>query len=284
MRVGISADAYRKILSTADSVRRIAGLGFDAIDLDYLDWCFETSPAAGDDWRAWVAEIETAARESGISFSQAHAPIYPPLDDRSRDEFLDLMTERMFSVCATLGIPWAVFHARFPSGGYVEGSRSAIREENVRWFRALADRAAESEVSVAVENLYDFDQGTWKTYPRDPDDLLGLLDEIDRPNLGACLDTGHAHIAGHEPAEYARALGDRLAVLHIHDNDGRGDQHIAPFTGYIDWPAFMAALREIGYRGVLSLELHHYLQRLPPEIIDDAARVALSIGRHLTQL
>ena len=51
-----------------------------------------------------------------------------------------------------------------------------------------------------------------------------------------------------------RLLGDRLKVLHVHDNDGKNDQHRAPFTGTIDWEDFTSALAETGFRGVMSLE------------------------------
>ena len=51
-----------------------------------------------------------------------------------------------------------------------------------------------------------------------------------------------------------RALGSRLKVLHVHDNDGVSDRHAIPFSGVTDWEDFAVALKEVGFNGVLSLE------------------------------
>ena len=49
-------------------------------------------------------------------------------------------------------------------------------------------------------------------------------------------------------------MGGRIKALHIHDNDGEDDEHLAPFTGSINWPAFCECMRNIGYSGDLSFE------------------------------
>jgi sugar phosphate isomerase/epimerase len=52
-----------------------------------------------------------------------------------------------------------------------------------------------------------------------------------------------------------RLIGkEYLAVLHVHDNNGRSDLHWNPYTGVIDWDDFSAALREIDFAGTVSLE------------------------------
>jgi sugar phosphate isomerase/epimerase len=64
----------------------------------------------------------------------------------------------------------------------------------------------------------------------------------------------------------------------------RGDQHVAPYVGNIDWLKFIETLKAIEYGGVFSLEIHHYIQRMPPEMVDDVARIAYRIGRHLVEM
>ena len=55
------------------------------------------------------------------------------------------------------------------------------------------------------------------------------------------------------------ALGDKLAALHIHDNDHRLDLHQLPLTMDIDFDAIVRALRAIDYRGYFTLEADRYL-------------------------
>jgi sugar phosphate isomerase/epimerase len=85
-------------------------------------------------------------------------------------------------------------------------------------------------------------------------DLLKLLGAMDRKRAGACLDAGHANIAG-ELASMVHHLGPRLTMVHVNDNNGREDEHKTPGEGTIDWRSFMRLLEAAGFRGALILEL-----------------------------
>ena len=88
-----------------------------------------------------------------------------------------------------------------------------------------------------------------------PAQILGFVKAIDSPNFRVCLDTGHCSVTKSDPAGAVRLIGkEYLRVLHVHDNDGRGDFHWLPETGVIDWAEFSKALNDIGYEGVFSLE------------------------------
>ncbi len=52
-------------------------------------------------------------------------------------------------------------------------------------------------------------------------DILGIIREVDRPNVGAALDVGHALLQGESPAEAAKVLGDRLRYVQVRDVDLR---------------------------------------------------------------
>ena len=70
-----------------------------------------------------------------------------------------------------------------------------------------------------------------------------------------CLDTGHSNFCGENPADAVRLLGkEYLGALHVHDNNGKGDQHLRPGFGNIDWEDFSDALAEIGFEGCVSFE------------------------------
>ena len=43
-------------------------------------------------------------------------------------------------------------------------------------------------------------------------------------------------------------------TTHVHDNDGRHDDHLIPYAGTIDWDAAMMETQKIGYDGVLMFE------------------------------
>ncbi|MBA3972917.1 MAG: sugar phosphate isomerase/epimerase [Candidatus Solibacter sp.] len=73
-------------------------------------------------------------------------------------------------------------------------------------------------------------------------------------DMGFCFDIGHAHLRGSFENEYA-TLAPRIRSLHVHDNDGVDDRHLAPGLGTIDWGKAMAMLRSREGQYPLLLEL-----------------------------
>ena len=80
-----------------------------------------------------------------------------------------------------------------------------------------------------------------------------------------CFDTAHTTLAGIDPAAIIRQYGDRVAYMHLKDVDtyalskAEGPAKMGTFRalghGTVDFPAVKAALEEIGYDGVLCVEL-----------------------------
>ena len=103
------------------------------------------------------------------------------------------------------------------------------------------------------------------------------------PNVGACWDTGHAHLAGQDQPASLRELGERLHALHIADNHGATDEHMPPFFGGIDWPPILVALREIGYDGDFTFEAHNLVRRVPAACQAEAIRLLYQIGAHMVE-
>ena len=89
---------------------------------------------------------------------------------------------------------------------------------------------------------------------------------LNHPQLRVCLDTGHCAVFEYSPGKAVRQIsGELLGALHVHDNNGREDQHKLPYDGIIDWADFARALREVNFSGVLSLETG-YKKNLPEHL------------------
>ena len=78
--------------------------------------------------------------------------------------------------------------------------------------------------------------------------------------LGYCFDVGHAHLSGGVEQEF-ELMQDRIRSTHIHDNDGKQDQHLFPGGGSIDWRKAMKLLRSRVDQYPLLLELKE-----PPDV------------------
>ena len=113
-------------------------------------------------------------------------------------------------------------------------------------------------VRICTENMWQYDSLRGCIVPSvcaDPKEFCALIDAVDSPYLAACLDVGHCALTGYDIPAFIRTLGkDRLKALHIHDNDGRDDLHLAPMTGVINWAVLCDCLKQIGFDGDLSFE------------------------------
>jgi sugar phosphate isomerase/epimerase len=85
-------------------------------------------------------------------------------------------------------------------------------------------------------------------------DLLWILTAMDTVDVGVCLDTGHANVSG-EIYSVMHKLDRHLRMIHAHDNHGRGDEHLVPSHGNIDWNRLLTELDRTGFRGAFILEL-----------------------------
>ena len=113
--------------------------------------------------------------------------------------------------------------------------------------RTVAEYAAPREVSFAVENVP-------RGYTREPTRLVQLMTDLEAPNVGVVIDTGHQNIVD-DPVETLRTIGEHLITLHLHDNHGEQDEHLLPGRGNVDWNGVVGALHEIQYPGVFMYEL-----------------------------
>ena len=72
-----------------------------------------------------------------------------------------------------------------------------------------------------------------------------LLDEVNSPRLKICLDTGHANIYSKIPIkDWIGCLGKDIPYMHVDDNLGDIDNHLAAGDGNINWTEFSESIKE----------------------------------------
>ncbi|NLA39258.1 MAG: sugar phosphate isomerase/epimerase [Methanomicrobiales archaeon] len=84
---------------------------------------------------------------------------------------------------------------------------------------------------------------------RYPEEILGLTEGI--PGIGITFDLGHANTNGLVDA-FLRYIGE-FDHMHIHDNHGQSDEHLALGDGAIAWEKVGPAIAR-GYSGVVVVE------------------------------
>lgn len=130
--------------------------------------------------------------------------------------------------------------------------------------RILGDCAYEHGIRLCIEHFPGRSLPTVQA-------TLDFIEDIGHPGLNLVLDVGHAQISREDPVEAIAKAGDRLAYVHLDDNDGVDDLHWALGDGVMtlgELRRTLEALQGSSYDGPVSLELHPTL----PDPVDALTR------------
>jgi len=83
-----------------------------------------------------------------------------------------------------------------------------------------------------------------------------ILNEI--PNISATLDVGHVNTTNESPVEYLSTLKNVILDMHIHDNNGKTDEHKCLCEGTLDFYPLVKKCKEISFNGPFMLEIFPY--------------------------
>jgi len=233
--------------SQAESMAYIKQAGFRFLDYNFGSDYSRRDGVYSENWREYLAGIQAKADELGVKFIQSHSPMGAPIAD-GNDAFTE-DTIRCVEACGILGIPTVVVHS-----GYIKGlSIRETFEKNKIFYEKLFPMAEKYGVNILVENfnkmcvpgLYWIDNAA---------DQRSLIDYVNHPLFHGCWDAGHGNMQEMSQDESLRILGEHVYALHIQDNMGNDDQHMAPFFGTLSLDSLMHGLSDIGYKGYFTFE------------------------------
>ena len=297
--IAVQSASWYDMNDDEKSMARAKECGIEALDynIDLVINAYEFAKGAKypfcdkpvDEFVAHYQPLKAAAEKYDVKFSQMHAP-FPVWFDGMPDktEYLLTVVEKCMAVCAYVGCPAIVVHP------HNSGSKEMDVEINLQIYRRLMPAAKKYGVKICLENLFTVYKGRIMegicTHAEDACALVDRLNEEAGEELfGFCLDVGHANVTGKNIRQYINTLGKRLTVLHIHDNDAKGDKHMIPYTQATDlwgadlatdWEGFIEGLHDIGYEGNLSFETFRGIGQLPKEVEKEALCLVTAIGRY----
>ncbi len=181
-----------------------------------------------------VAEAGRILARLGLAAPACHSQEWAPCNLNEADDLQPTMVAdhtRLMESASELGCRTFVLHI----GPCPEAEGKAASWDRVRRaVDALAPRAEALGLLLGLENGLP-------GYLATNEELLTFVAECDRPAVGICYDSGHAHVTG-DAAAVLGAYATYVVTVHLHDNDGSDDQHLIPGQGTLVWAPVVEAL------------------------------------------
>lgn len=120
--------------------------------------------------------------------------------------------------------------------------------------RLILAHAEASGVRIMLENVFEKDTSIHER----------IFSEIGSDTLGFCLDIGHVMAFSDTPLEqWLEAVGTRIGHLHLHDNRGGADEHLAIGEGDGAFELLFSWLHERDMHPVITIEAHDEAKVIP---------------------
>ncbi len=200
------------------------------------------------------SEIEQIGRwlnECGLKLADMHGSQGPEKDWTAPEEYrrlagIELVTNHI-EMTAELGGDAVVMHM-LPEP-LEESAHAAYWRGVFHTLDSLEGPCRKHGIRIAIENVGKAEPNCAYCF----DTIETVFARFGPGFVGLCSDCGHGNEAGDGLDRLERVL-DRLAVVHLHDNDGTRDQHRMPFTGTVDWPRLARVIARSAYRKGPTLE------------------------------
>lgn len=267
----------------AQALAEAKALGYEGLELAFGAGCF--APGISD---AECKAIRGAARKLGLRLETVASGVFwnQSLSDprsavrRKAVAFAKEYLRAAHGVGAkvALVIPGAVA-VPWDAGQPVVPYQAAWKNATAS-LRALLPVAKQYKVKIGLENV-------WNWFLTDPFAMRLFVDQFKSRQIGVYFDVGNCLLNGY-PEHWIEILGRRIVAVHFknfsrHDCGGGlhgfGDDLL---TGDISWPAVLAALKKIKYRGPITAEMIPF-SRLPDLVLPDMA-LAEKTAKQLGQL
>ena len=238
---------------TSATLSRIQAAGISAVEIfcarQHLDYRNKSQ----------IQELAHWFRDSDLTLHSLHLPMYDDeywgrsgphatlnIADQTKTTRIRTVDEikRALEIAELIPLKYAVQHLGSPEQEFSDWAvdTAFISLDELRSF------GKQRKVEILLENIPNGLSSA---------ERLHYFQGVTHLDLGYVFDTGHANLGAGVEHEF-EIMKDRIRSLHVHDNDGKQDQHLFPMVaegGTVDWKRTMQLLRSRQDQYPLLLEL-----------------------------
>ena len=243
--------------------------GFDGVEINFN----EKGEFSAESTDKQIREIAALAKKTGIAVSGVCSFLFWPYclthnDPAKRKRGLEL-ADRMIEAAALLGTdnllcvpgavyaPWMENFDPVPNDVCERRAKSAVRK--------MIPKAEKLGISINIENIFA------NGFLFSPQEMNAFVDGFKSRHVQIHFDTGN--IMHYQfPEHWVPILGKRIKNIHFKEWDKRNKEfNLTTFRTLLDgttnWPAVLAALDKVGYRGYLTFEYFHPHEHYPEALV-----------------
>lgn len=194
-----------------------------------------------------IQRYKKCREENGIKNLTLHGPFLDlnpvAYDSKIQDVTMQRFNEAYYAA-QQVGAEKIIYHTGFvPSIYFLDG-----------WAERMADfmnrfMENKSGIQVLLENVYD----------PFPEPLLKVRELVDSLDFKLCLDVGHANCYSRIPVmNWIECLGSSIGHVHLHDNDGIRDAHLALGKGTLPVEEMLGKLKSKSGEITYAIECSEY--------------------------
>jgi len=193
-------------------------------------------------------QVASILRDEGLTVT-LHGPFYDLVPGGMDKKMLEATRKRLkqaFDLIPIFGPQSIVCHTGYDKKRYY-ATRDQWLENSVETWSSLLQGLKQTQTTLVIENVYE----------QTPHMLLNLLQALPGRQVGFCFDTGHMNaFSTTAMQDWLNDLGAFLTQIHLHDNDGQWDDHMAIGDGNIDFEILFGYLERCSQKPILTLEAH----------------------------
>lgn len=184
-----------------------------------------------------------------------HGPVHDvnlaSTKERIRSASVDI-TKDCIVLADALGSRDLIVHAGKCPANQVPLMLDRARKCAIKSISELAPFANDLGIGIGLENKQ---KGKDREVIMMVDEHVRMVSEFQHLGVFAVLDLGHAFTTGCNLVEYVHVLRDSLKEVHVHDNNGQYDDHLALGRGGLPLGEVVLALHDIRFDGPVILEV-----------------------------
>jgi hexulose-6-phosphate isomerase len=267
--INLWAFPYPDKMSLAQCFELAKDAGFDGVEINFaLEGEFSAQSSDAE-----IKAVGELAKKTGIAISGICSFLYWPYalthnDPARRKRGLELglrMIEaaRLVGTENVLVVPGCVYAPWLPEYEPVPNDVCEARaKESVKQMIPAAEKAG---VYLNMENIFA------NGFLFSPQEMNAFVDSFANDRVQIHFDTGNI-MQYQFPEHWIPMLGQRIKNIHFKEWDKRTHEfNLHTFRTLLDgttnWPAVIAALDAIGYRGYLTFEYFHPFQHYPEALV-----------------